>query len=179
MLNNKLKDICECCGGLDSQPILQLFSDKCFKVVEKKETYGSFCLGDFAFPVDGYNCIHLMINELSGEKIIFDNTQFLTSPSANLISDFLYARGILLKITYPNNDNNGEEVSILDKKVNLIIEDSEGSEVSINLYNFFAIFTNPKSNKAIDLINKIKVSNFNENINNIKISALILFGKAE
>ena len=176
MISN-LNDICDCCGG-DSQPILQLFNDKCFKVVEGKEARESFCLNDFAFPTDGESCVGLTGTVDGGTVVLFDNGVVPESPAQLLQSGRLYARGILLKITYPANDNNGEEILIANKSVSLIIEKASTLEVvEYSLYNFFAIFTNPKSNKISDLINKIEIVNPNLDYQ-VRVSALIVYGLA-
>lgn len=178
MISN-LNDFCDCCGG-DSQPILQLFNDKCFKVVEGKEARESFCLNDFAFPTDGESCVGLTGTVDGGTVVLFDNNVLIeqTSPAQLLDSGRLYARGILLKVTYPANDNNGEEILIADKSVTLLIEKADTLEVTeYSLYNFFAIFTNPKSNNPSDLINKIEIINPNLDYQ-VRVSALIVYGLA-
>lgn len=178
MISN-LNDFCDCCGG-DSQPILQLFNDKCFKVVEGKEARESFCLNDFAFPTDGESCVGLTGTVDGGTVVLFDNNVLIeqTSPAQLLDSGRLYARGILLKVTYPANDNNGEEILIANKSVTLLIEKADTLEVTeYSLYNFFAIFTNPKSNNPSDLINKIEIINPNLDYQ-VRVSALIVYGLA-
>jgi hypothetical protein len=176
MISN-LNDICDCCGG-DNQPILQLFNDKCFKVVDGKEARESFCLNDFAFPTDGESCVGLTGTVDGGTVALFDNNVIPESPAQVLQSGRLYARGILLKVTYPANDNNGEEITIANKSVSLVIEKASTLEVTeYSLYNFFAIFTNPKSNKISDLINKIEIINPNLDYQ-VRVSALIVYGLA-
>jgi hypothetical protein len=173
----KLNEICNCCD--DDQQILQIFDDKCFKIVDGKETTGEFCLGDFAVPVDGYTCAHIAVELDGSEFILFDNKVGGLSPSGVLESGKLYARGILLKIIYPVNDSNGDEIEIYDKSVSISLENADTLIESIfPLYTFFSIFTNPKSNTTSDLINKIKIINPNL-LYDIKISALVLFGKAK
>ena len=113
-----------------------------------------------------------------GEIILFDNALGAFSPSAVLESEKLYARGIMIRIIYPVNNTDGEEIQLVDKSVKIEIEDSETlTPTQYPLYDFFTIFTNPKSNKASDLINKIKIVNPNL-LYNIRVSALILYGKA-
>ena len=53
--------------------IKQLFNDKCFKIVDKDATTGQFCIGDFAFPADGYSCISIEVGGSGSEHVIFDN----------------------------------------------------------------------------------------------------------
>ena len=176
MISN-LNDICDCCGG-NNQPILQLFNDKCFKVVDGKETRENFCLNDFAFPTDGESCLGLTGTVNGGTVSIFDNQVIPSSPLI-LESGKLYARGILLKVTYPANDNNSEEILIAKKSVRLIIETADTLAVSeYPLYNFFALFTNPKSNDVSELINKIEIVNPNEDYP-VRVSALVTYGLAE
>jgi len=168
------------CNSSSTQDILQLFDDKCFKVVSGTSTGSEFCLADFAFPVDGTSCMSLSAEMLGGEIVLFDN-EILTigSPVTDLTLDKIYVRGILLKITYPINDDNGEEIDIANKSVELWIEDAETlTYKKYNLYNLFAMFTNPKSNDPTDLINRIKIVNSNSTFN-IKVSGLITYGKVK
>lgn len=173
-----LNEICTCCGGYENQPILQLFDDRCFRVVDGKETHGEFCIKDFAFPVDGYQCTGLNASLNGGEITLFDNEVTLISPSGVLESGKLYARGVMIRIYYPTNDENGEEIKLIDKSVKILIEDAETlTSNEYPLYDLFTIFTNPKSNKTSDLINKIKIINPNL-LYNIRVTALVLYGKA-
>ena len=170
-----LNEICDCCGGYENQPILQLFDNKCFGIVNGKDVSGEFCLTDFAFPTDGYSCLGITIKEDGGTVTIFDNE--LPIPLIELESGKAYARGILLKITYPDKDLNSEEINFVDKNVQLTIETFDGISTNYPLYNFISIFTNPKSKSPSQLINKIILTNPNEDYP-IRISALILFGNA-
>lgn len=170
-----LNEICDCCGGYENQPILQLFDNKCFGIADGKDVTEEFCLKDFAFPTDGYSCIGLTVQNDGGTATLFDNQ--LPIPLVTLESGKAYARGILLKITYPTNDLNTEEISIINKNVILNIETYDGTLTSYPLYNFFSIFTNPKSNDPSQIINKIELSNPNVDYS-VRISALILFGTA-
>jgi hypothetical protein len=173
----KINNICDCCDS--DQSILQLFNDQCFKIIDGADTKGSFCLSDFAFPSDGYSCLDLNLNVLNGETTLFDN-EILTvgSPSITLTKGNLYARGILLKITYPVNDDNGEEILITDKNVELWIEDAATLIYKqLPLYNLFIMFTNPKSNDPSQLINRIKVVNPNDY--KVKVTGLVIFGEAQ
>ena len=173
-----INEICDCCGGYENQPILQLSGNKCFEITDGKEIDGDFCLKDFAYPVDGHNCINLNAT-LNGDKLtLFDNQIETLIPGENLTNGTLFARGILLKITYPTSDVNGEDIPFVDKSVNLIIENSLFTESEYSIHNLFAIFTNPKSNDPEKLINKIKIYNPNTNYN-VRISALIMFGEAQ
>lgn len=164
----------------DEQDILQLFDDKSFKIVSGADITGQFFLDTFAFPSDGHGCISVNLEMNGGEKIIFNN-EVLTigSPPEDLESGKLYIRGILLKICYPTQDDNGDEINIEDKKVQLWIEDAASLEFKLlPLYNFFALFTNPKSNNPEDLINRIKIINQNK-LYKIKVTGLIIYGEAK
>jgi hypothetical protein len=165
----------------DLQDILQLFDNKCFKIVSGADTTAQFCLGDFAFPSDGHSCISMDLSMNGGERLLFDN-EILTTGSPDigiqLETGKLYARGILLTVEYPDEDDNGEEIDISDKKVELWIEDAGSLEwKKLPLYNLLIYTTNPKSNSSIDLINRIKIVNPNE-LFKIKIKGLIIFGEA-
>lgn len=175
---SSLSDVCQCCGGYENQPILQLFEDKCFKVVDGSKISGEFCLNDFAFPVDGHNCIGLNAEVSGGEVLIFDNQldPFNTDP---LTSGKLYARGVMIRVYYPTNDLDGEEISYTDKSVTITIQNATTfAETEYPLHDFFTIFTNAKSNVQTSLINKVKITNPNTNYA-VRISALVVYGEAE
>jgi hypothetical protein len=119
------------------------------------------------------------LNVLTGETVLFDN-EILTvgSPSVTLTKGNTYARGIMIKITYPINDDNGEEILITDKNVELWIEDAATLTYKrLPLYNLFVMFTNPKSNDPAQLINRIKIVNPNEY--KVKVTGLIIYGEAQ
>lgn len=169
----KINDFCNCC---QDQSILQLFSNKCFAIVENDQSHDAFCLKDYAYPVDGYKCFSFTVSENS-EYIIFDNQIISSSPNAELEEDELFVRGIMLRIIYPINDNDGEEILITNKKARIYIENSENNALEYPIYDLYIWFTNPKSNLVEDLINKIKIINPNANYK-IKISGLIIYGKS-
>ena len=174
-----LNDICTSCGGYGNQPILQLFDDKCFKIIDGKETIEDFCMKDFAYPVDGHSCVKLNVELSGGEITLFDNKIIPMSPAGILESGKLYARGVMVRIIYPTKDINGDELTFTDKSVIITMEDAETLTTSeYPLYDFFTIFTNAKSNKTKDLINKIKIVNPNTSYA-IRVSALVIFGEAE
>jgi len=173
-----LNEVCDCCGGYENQPVLQIFSDNCFRVVEGKDTHGEFCIGNFAFPVDGYSCLALNAEVSGGEITVFDNAVNVLSPSEVLESGKLYARGVMIRIVYPTYNTDGDSLATIDKSVRISIETADTLTTSeYPLYDFFTIFTNPKSNKVEDLINKIKIINTNE-LYAVRVSGLVLFGKA-
>jgi hypothetical protein len=170
-----LNDICDCCGGYENQPILQLFDNKCFGIADGKEVTEEFCIKDFAFPTDGYSCVGITLQADGGTTTLFDNN--LPVPMTELVSGKAYARGLLLKITYPSKDSNSEDILFVNKNVTLTIETYDGISTDYPLYNFFAIFNNPKSNVTSEVINKIEITNPNADYP-IRISALVLFGNA-
>ena len=176
---SKLTDVCMKSSSA-SQDILQLFDDKCFKIVSGSSIAGSFCLDDFAFPVDGHSCLGLDVKVSPGELTIFDNEILTTgSPFTDLEEGDVYARGVIIKVTYPTADDDGDEILIGDKKVELWIEDAETLEYKKHpMYNLFMLFTNPKSNDPRDLINRIKIVNPNANYK-VSISALIVYGNVQ
>jgi hypothetical protein len=170
-----LNEICDCCGGYENQPILQLFDNKCFGIVDGKDISEEFCIKDFAFPTDGYSCVGITLEADGGTTTLFNNN--LPQPPVELESGKAYARGILLKITYPTNDSNSEEISFVNKNMILTIETYDGVSTDYPIYNFFAIFCNPKSKVPADIINKIEITNPNADYP-VRISALVLFGNA-
>lgn len=174
---SNLNDVCDCCGGYEDQAILQLFDDKCFKIVEDGTTGEDFCLGDFAFPVDGNTCLKLNVDSSGGEVLIFDNAldPFNTAP---LESGKLYARGALIRIIYPINDDDGEEITYVQKSVKISVQNAiTFADTEYPFHDVFIMFTNAKSNVQTDLINRIKVINPNTNFK-IRVSALVVLGKA-
>lgn len=175
-----LNNICSDCGGYENQPILRILDTKCFGVMDGKNVDDEFCLKNFGIPVDGTSCVNLNVDLDGGELTIFDNKIEQFSPAEDLLnSGSLYARGLLLKVTFPLNDENTEEIPFIDKSINIYIESAEtlvGN--TYPLFELFTIFTNPKSNKVKDLINKIKIINPNTNYK-VRINALIVYGTAE
>jgi hypothetical protein len=111
-----------------------------------------------------------------GSITVFDNEldPLNTDP---LESEKLYARAALIRIYYPTNDKDGEEIPYVDKSVTLRLTNHQGFEFDVPLNELFTIFTNAKSNVQSDLINKIRVVNPNTNYE-IRVVALVLFGKA-
>ena len=176
----KIKDICEDCG--DHSAILQLTDSKEFGIFEHGfgSQLGSLDLSDFASPVDGHSCTHLQAEINNGELELFNNgITNVGSPAQDLDEGKLYVRGIILKIDYPKLDNNGEEIDIKDKNVQLWIEDAQSLQYKeYPLHNLFTLITNPKSNDASQLINKIKIVNPNA-LFEVKVNGLITYGKAE
>lgn len=172
-----LTEICTCCGGYENQPLLQLFDDKCFKIIDGKDTHSEFCLKDFAFPVDGYSCVALNVNLDGGEIVLFDNQLNTLSPLV-LESGKAYARGVLVRVVYPAYDEDGEAVTFTQKNVKITIENSNFNEIEVPIFDLFTIFTNPKSNRVEDLINKIKIINPNLKYK-VRVNALVLYGQAE
>jgi len=176
----KIRDICEDCG--DHSAVLQLTDSKEFGIFEKGSgaTLGSLDLSDFVSPVDGHACIHLHAAINNGELEIFNNEiTNIGSPSPVLDEGKLYVRGIIIKIDYPKLDTNGEEIDIKDKNVQLWIEDAQSLQYKqYPMHNLFTLITNPKSNDADQLINKIKIVNPNT-LFEVKVNGLITYGKAE
>ena len=61
----------------------------------------------------------------------------------------------------------------------LYIENGESlAGIELPLYDLFTMFTNPKSNKTSELINKIKVVNPSTKFK-IRVVALVIYGKAD
>lgn len=178
MALNEIKDICG--SGEENQPILQLFDNKCFTLVDGKDAKSMFCLDDFAFPVDGHSCISIDLSINGGEHILFDNNiSIMGSPIEPLTEGSAYIRGILLKIEYPKLDSNGEEIDLTDKNVDLYIQNASSSEyVAYPLHNLFALFTNPKSNSPTELINKLKIVNMSSEFS-VNMTGLLIYGKAQ
>jgi hypothetical protein len=175
----KLDEICTCCGGYENQPVLQLFEDKCFRIADGKETKGDFCIGDFAFPVDGYTCVGLNVEVDGGELVIFDNGLEAFSPLSELDSGKEYARGVLIRIFYPIKNKNGEDLNYSEKTVKVQLQNAiDFSFSEFPIHDLLTIFTNAKSNNPQDLINKLKIINTNKDFS-IRVSGLVLFGKAE
>lgn len=168
------------CSSISDQQVLQLFNDKCFKIVDKDKTSAEFCMDNFVVPVDGHSCISIGVDSISGEFELFDNNILTTgSPSIDLVQDSTYVRGILLMVEYPNNDEDGEEINISDKSVEIWIEDAKSLQwKQYSMYNFFSIFSNPKSNNPEDLINRIKIVHSSSEFD-VSIKALITYGKVQ
>lgn len=161
MANNDCLD--SSCGTIVTKPIMTLIN-QCFVVGDCDKTIAEFCLDEFAYPVDGYQCYNLEIPRscegcLDESLTLFDNEITIASPSEDLNSEKLYARGILLYIDYGGLDLNGEEVAMQNKKAWITITNASNEACTYPLYNFFSIFTNPQTVDPSDFINKIVVTN--------------------
>lgn len=176
----KITDVCADCE--DNIPILQLSNDQAFNIVEggSGSVTGGISLKDFGFPADGYTCIHLDIKVNFGEIEIFNNNlSSIGSPPVELTEGSQYVRGLIINIEYPILNDNGEEIDIVDKNVELWIQDSQLLEYKqYPLHNLFMLFTNPKSNEPSQLINKIKIINPNT-LFEVKVKGLIIHGKTK
>ena len=170
-----LNDVCTCCGGYENQPLLQLSDKKCFEIVNTSESGCEFCLGDFAYPVDGHTCLALNVPSNGSAVTIFDNSLDPLNVDP-LPSESLYARAALVRIYYPTNDDDGEEIQYVNKSAKVRITNYQGFETDLPVNDVFTIFTNAKSNVQSDLINKIRIINPNSNYT-IRVTAMVLFGK--
>ncbi len=172
-----------CSGSGASKPLFQLFDDKTFKIADGDKTYGDFDLSDFAYPADGFETISKEICPMgstglcSDNAILFDNQIVLISPIEELNEDCAYARGIMLKIVFPTEDLNGEELSLVRQKARIKITNAAGDVCEYPLFNLFSIFTNPESLDPQDLINKIEVINPSDEYT-FKIEGIIIYTKA-
>ena len=168
------------CSTVATKPLLTVI-DKCFVISDCDDVVGKFCLNDFAFPVDGSQCIRLEVpKSIAGAEwqslSLFDNGITIASPSEDLDKDKLYVRGILLKINYTHEDNNSEEVKLIDKKASISITNAALEECNYPLYSFFSIFTNPVTLDPSDFINKIVV--YNPSIKySFNVDALVIYTK--
>ena len=168
------------CSTVLVKPLLTLI-DQCFTISDQDKVTAQFCLDDFAYPVDGKQCIGLEVpKSIDGAEdqslVLFDNQIVISSPAEDLDKNKSYVRGILLKIEYLEQDENSEEVPLVSKKCFITITNSLGEECTYPLYNFFSIFTNPESVDPQDFINKIVVTNPSTEYS-FKVDALILYTK--
>lgn len=169
------------CSTVSVKPLLTLL-EKCFTISDQDKVTGQICLDDFAYPVDGRRCVGLEVPKTAeGAKdesiTLFDNEIEITSPSEELDPNKSYARGIILKIVYPTQDENLEEVPLVSKKCFITITNSLGQECTYPLYNFFSIFTNPETVDPEDFINKIVITNPSTKYN-FYVDALIIYTKS-
>jgi hypothetical protein len=172
-----------CDSSGNSKPLLQLFDDKCFKITNGTSTSAEFCLPDFAYPADGYEVISKEVGPAGstgpcGDTVVlFDNQIFVGSPSEELEENCAYARGIMLKIVFPSEDLNGEELTLVRQKARIRITSSDGVMCNYPLFNLFSIFTNPESLDPYDLINKIEIINPSDEYT-FKVEGIVIFTKA-
>lgn len=175
-----LTSLCDCCGSETTQDVLQMFNDGCLKVVEGSKTTEDFCFKDFAFPVDGSTCATVTLEVDGGEHTIYDNdilSYTVPEPDTDFATGLIKARGVMIRIMYPTLDLDGETIPIQDKKVQLQMEDAYGIISTYPLHDLFMHFVNPHSNKAADVINKIKIINSNTNYK-VKIHALVILARS-
>ncbi len=175
-----MSDFYGVCSTILVKPLLTL-KDKCFVVSDQDKITAKICLDDFAYPVDGKQCIGLEIpKSISGAEneslVLFDNEISISSPAEDLDSNKSYVRGIILKVIYSVEDENSEEVPLASKKSFITITNALGEACTYPLYNFFSIFTNPETLDPQDFINKIVITNPSTKYS-FKIDALVLYTK--
>jgi hypothetical protein len=169
------------CSTVATKPLLTVV-DQCFTIGECDKTTGQICLDDFAFPVDGKQCIGLeipksVIGAENQSLTLFDNGIVIASPAEDLDSNKSYVRGVILKIVYSVEDDNLEEVPLSSKKCFITITNALGEECTYPLYNLFTIFTNPQTVDPQDFINKIVVTNPSTRYS-FKVDALLIYTKS-
>ena len=182
MASNQLGSVngLDVCSTVATKPLLTVI-DQCFTISDANKTTGQICLDDFAFPVDGKQCIALEVpKSVEGAEdqslTLFDNGIVITSPVTDLDPNKSYVRGVILKIVYSIEDENLEEVPLSAKKCFITITNALGEECTYPLYNLFTIFTNPQTNDPQDFINKIVVTNPSTKYS-FKVDALLIYTK--
>jgi len=168
------------CSTILIKPLLTL-KDQCFVVSDQDKITAQICLDDFAYPVDGKQCISLEIpKSIAGAEdeslTLFDNKITISSPAEDLDPNKSYVRGIILKVEYSVEDENSEEVPLASKKSFITITNALGEECTYPLYNLFSIFTNPETLDPEDFINKIVISNPSTKYS-FKVDALVFYTK--
>ena len=169
------------CSTVSVKHLLTLI-DQCFTISDQDKVTAQLCLDDFAYPVDGKQCIGLEVpKSIEGAEdqslVLFDNGITITSPVEDLDKNKSYVRGVLLKIVYLTEDENSEEVPLISKKCFITITNALGEECTYPLYNFFSIFTNPETVDPQDFINKIVVTNPSTKYS-FKVDALLIYTKS-
>lgn len=169
------------CSTVSVKPLLTLI-EQCFTISDQDKVTAQLCLDDFAYPVDGKQCIGLEVpKSIEGAEdqslVLFDNGITIASPAEDLDKNKSYVRGVLLKIVYLTEDENSEEVPLLSKKCFITITNALGEECTYPLYNFFSIFTNPETVDPQDFINKIVVTNPSTKYS-FKVDALLIYTKS-
>lgn len=193
------------CAGDPTKKILKLL-DKCFVIVDQSKTELSFCyLENFGYPVDGYLSIDFEV--CAGETLsIFDNslesilssnpsgatfnyplgdgTEYIASvgPSSApeyylLLNDRNYSRGCIIYVEYPKLDKNGDDILPANMNCTVTLTDRELATFSQPVFEFFSHFANPETRDANKLINKIELTNPNQNFS-IKVKGLIIYTKS-
>jgi hypothetical protein len=175
-----MSDFYGACSTVSVKPLLTLI-EKCFTISDQNKVTAQLCLDDFAYPVDGKQCIGLEVpksieGDLDQSITLFDNQITVASPVEDLDKNKSYVRGILLKIVYLTEDSNSEEVPLLSKKCFITITNALGEDCTYPLYNFFSIFTNPETVDPQDFINKIVITNPSIKYS-FKVDALIIYTK--
>lgn len=179
-------NVCKClqdvCATFPTRPKLTV-EDGCFVISEKTETLVEFCdLQNFAFPADNFEKIMREVGPAGNTGacadtlVLFDNQVISFSPAEELDEDCAYARGIVLFIDYPEEDMNGDELTIVDQGARLYLYDDAGGVCNIPVHSFFSVFMNPESTDPADLINKIEVVNPNDDYH-LTVKALIIYTK--
>jgi hypothetical protein len=110
-------------------------------------------------------------------------TEFIESVPPNTTSYYLlaadrnYVRGVLLSISYPKVDKNGDDILPADRECQLIITNRNYDSLTIPVCDVFAHFSNPETRGADGIINRIEVVNPRDSFS-IKVGAMLIYTKS-
>lgn len=162
----------EICQPLPKSKLLILFK-KCFTVIYRDKFYQQICLDDLAYPLDGVENYDRILKP--GDSLqLFDN-DFDTSPNPELKDKHPVARGSIIYMEYPIEDEFGEEIQLENKKAFIDITDSKGNTFTQPINELHVQLNNPVSSQSEDIINKIEVRN--EQSFEIYLEGLVFYNK--
>jgi len=94
-----------------------------------------------------------------------------------LANDRNYARGVVLYPMYPQSDKNGASINPANKSCEIVMTDRALNSITLPLSEVFSHFSNPETQNANKLINKIEIHNPNLNFS-IKVKGLVVYVKS-
>jgi len=160
------------CEPYPKSKLLILF-EKCFVVSYKDKFHQQICLDDFAYPLDGVENFDRLLYP-NDQIELFDN-EFSVSPNTDLNSKHPVARGTIIYVEYPIEDNFGKEIPLENKSCLVHIEDNKGNSFTNPINELHVQLNNPVTSNSEHIINKIEVENPQDF--QIYMEALVLYNK--
>jgi hypothetical protein len=162
----------EICQPYPKSKLLILF-EKCFAVVQDEKFYQQICMDDLAYPLDGVENFDRIL--YPGDKVkLFDN-EFDTPPTPELRDKHPLARGSIVYVEYPIENDFGKEIPLENKSCFVHVQDYNQNNFTNPVNELHCQLNNPVTSDPNLIINKIEVENPQDF--QIYVEALVLYNK--
>lgn len=141
------------CDSIDNTKKLEML-DNCFVIKQSDTVLAELCcLSNISLPMGGFERVSSPV-AASGTMTLFDNNLDI-SP----VSGEAQVRGVIMCVTYPSLDANGEEIESKDKNVILHLYDKDNNHFELPIAKSFVSLGNPVTDDSSKVINRIVVEN--------------------